>query len=60
MKEIEVQAKTIEEAIEIALKELGVQRDDVEIKILKEEKKGLFGMEGSNKAKVKVTIKGKK
>jgi len=60
VKEIEIQAKTIEEAIEIALKKLEARKDDVEIKILKEETKGLFGMEGSNKARVKVTIKGKK
>ncbi len=57
MKEIEVEAKSAEEAIEIALEKLGVEKDDVEIKVLREEVKGLFGREGSRKAKVRVTIK---
>ncbi len=60
MKEIEVQAKTAEEAIEIALEKLGAQKDDVEIKILSEEAKGLFGREGAKQAKVKVIVKDKK
>lgn len=57
MKGIEVEAKSVQEAIKIALKRLGVNRKDVKIKILSEEKKGLFGMEGAKQAKVKVKIK---
>jgi spoIIIJ-associated protein len=54
---IEVEAKTANEAIKTALKELGVGREDVEIRILREEHKGLFGMEGAELAKIKVSIK---
>jgi len=60
MKEIEVEAKSAKEAIEIALKKLGAKKEDVEIKILREEHKGLFGMEGSESAKVKVILKKRK
>ena len=58
-KEIEVEAKTTQEAIAIALKKLNAKRDEVEIKILEEGTKGLFGMEGLKRAKVKVRIKEK-
>ena len=58
-KTIEVEAKTIHEAIKIALNKLKAKKEDVEIKILREEHKGLFGMEGAEKAKIKVTLKQK-
>lgn len=48
---------TIEEAIKKALDELQVKRDDIVVKVVSEEKKGLFGMEGANPAKIKVTMK---
>ena len=54
---IEVEAKTIQEAIAIALGKLGAKREDVDIRILREENKGLFGMEGAEQAKVKVIVK---
>lgn len=57
MKSIEAEGKTTKEAIRLALKELGVPRNKVEIKILSEEDKGLFGMEGAKLAKVRVTVK---
>lgn len=57
MKSIEIEAKTPQEAIKIALKKLGVPRNRVEVKVLSEEDKGLFGMEGARLAKVRVTIK---
>lgn len=59
-KEIEVEAKSSKEAIAIALKKLGAKRNEVQVKILNEENKGLFGMEGSKRAKVKVIMKGRK
>jgi len=59
-KAIEVEAKTTQEAIKIAVKKLGVKREDVEIKILREEHKGLFGMEGAEPAKIKAIIKKKR
>jgi len=56
---IEVEAKTTHEAIKIALKKLKAKKEDVEIKILREEHKGLFGMAGAEPAKIKVTLKQK-
>jgi len=58
-KPIEVEAKTTREAITIALARLNAKKEDVEIKILREEHKGLFGMEGAEPAKIKVTLKKK-
>ena len=52
--EIEVEAKTVEEAVKKALKQLKVPRKDVTIEILSEEQKGLFGMPGAKYAKVRV------
>lgn len=57
MKEIEVEGKTVKEAIAIALAKLGVSRDAVKIKVLREEKKGLFGMKGQKQARVRVSLK---
>ncbi len=57
MKSIEIEARTTREAIELALKRLHVTKDMVDIKVLSEEHKGLFGMEGHKLAKVKVTLK---
>lgn len=56
MKFVEKSAKTIEEAIEIALKELNATKDQVEVAVLEQPSKGIFGF-GSRMAKVKVTIK---
>ena len=53
-KDIIVTAKTIEEAALEGASKLGVAREDVEIEVLEEPKKGFFGM-GAVPAKVKVT-----
>ncbi|MEW5894876.1 MAG: Jag N-terminal domain-containing protein [Candidatus Omnitrophota bacterium] len=45
---------TVEEAIQNALKELKCDREDLRIKVVSEEKKGLFGMEGAEPAKIVV------
>lgn len=49
--------KTVEEAVEEGLKELGVTREEVDVEILDEGKKKLFG---SIPAQVKLTLKPKK
>ena len=54
---IEVEAKTTKEAIAIALKKLNISKDKAKIEILREEHKGLFGMEGAEPAKVRVSVK---
>ena len=57
---IEVEGKTVEEAIKKALGELKAARDKVKIEVLCEEEKGLFGMSGARPAKVRASlIKGK-
>jgi len=56
-KSVEIEAKTTNEAIRIALSKLRAKRAEVDIRILREEHKGLFGMEGAELAKVKVAIK---
>lgn len=56
-KTIEVEAATTKEAIQKALKILGVTKDKVDIKILCEESKGLFGMDGQQLARIKATLK---
>lgn len=57
MKSIEAEGRTSQEAIEIALKRLGVSRNQVKVEILSEENRGLFGMKGAKPARVKVTLK---
>jgi len=54
MKYTEFTAKTVEEAIEEGLKELGLSRENADIRILEEGKKKLFG---SVKARVEIAAK---
>ena len=55
MQQIETEAKTAEEAIEIALRELGVERNEVEIDIVSRGKAGILGIR-SEPAHVRVTV----
>lgn len=56
---VEKTAKTAEEALELALEELGVSKDQVDYEVVEEtEKKGLFGLFGSAKqVRIKVTVR---
>jgi spoIIIJ-associated protein len=54
MKEIEVSAKTVEEATDQALERLGLSLDQVEIEIISEGKSGVLGI-GHEQARVRVT-----
>jgi len=56
-KAVEKIGKTVEEAVSAALNELNASYDDVEIEVIEEASKGLFGFLGSRPAKVKVSIK---
>ncbi len=48
MKIVEKTAKTIDDAIELGLNELGVKRNQVHVEVLEEPvKKGLFGLLGT-------------
>lgn len=53
---IEIIAPTVEEAVEKGLNDLGITRDSVEIEILDEGGKGLFGL-GNRQARVRLTVK---
>jgi spoIIIJ-associated protein len=55
MQVLETTAKTPEEAIEIALKELSVERGEVEIDVVSRGKSGILGI-GSEPARVRVTL----
>ena len=57
MKSYESSAKTLEEAIESGLTALGVAISDVDVEIIDEGSKGLFGLFGSRLAKVRLTVK---
>ena len=57
MKQYEASAKTVEEAIELGLQELGVSIGDVDVRVVEEGSKGLFGLFGSRPAKVLLTVK---
>ena len=57
MKQFEAMAKTVEEAIEQGLQELGVSIGDVDVMVVEEGSKGLFGLFGSRPAKVRLTVK---
>ena len=53
----EFEGNTLDEAINKAVEALGVPKSSLNIKVVCEEKRGLFGMRGAKSAKIKVTIK---
>jgi Predicted RNA-binding protein len=57
LKSIEITGRTVEEAISNALSELKLDKDKVDIQVLEEGKKGVFGLIGVKLAKVKATVK---
>ncbi|AGL03978.1 RNA-binding cell elongation regulator Jag/EloR [Desulfoscipio gibsoniae] len=57
MSYIEKSGKTVDDAVEIALAELNVSREEVDIEIIEEPSKGLFGFIGVKPARVRVKIK---
>jgi len=54
MESVEVSAKTVDEAIDIALEDLGLKRSQVDIEVLTPGKPGLFGL-GGEQARIRVT-----
>jgi len=57
MESIEQTGRTVDDAVEAALRTLGVSRDDVEVEVLAEESRGLLGILGTSEARVRVTLK---
>jgi len=57
VKIVEKTAKTVDEAVELALKELGAAKEEVEIEVLEEPSKGILGLIKVKQARVKVVLK---
>ncbi|MGI6189446.1 MAG: protein jag [Clostridiales bacterium] len=57
MKSVETSGKTVEEAILMAVAQLGVRRDNLNIEIIEQPAKRLFGIIGGKSAKIRATIK---
>ncbi len=56
-KNFEFEGGTVDEAIKKAIETLNIPREQFDVKIVSEEKRGLFGMDGAKPAKILVTIK---
>lgn len=54
---VEKSAKTVEEAVRLALEELKAEREQVEIEVLDQPSKGIFGILGTKLARIRVTLK---
>ncbi len=54
MRSVEKTAKTIDEAVELALSELNIKKENAKIEVLEEPSKGFLGIIGSKDAKVRV------
>jgi spoIIIJ-associated protein len=54
---VEMSGKTVEEAVSLALERMDTDRDSVDIEILDEGNKGIFGIIGARDAKVRVILK---
>ncbi|UCC90733.1 MAG: Jag N-terminal domain-containing protein, partial [Dehalococcoidia bacterium] len=59
MEYLEISAKSVEEAIHQALEQLGVSREEVNVTVLKEGKRGIFGR-GAEEPKIRVEPMAKK
>jgi spoIIIJ-associated protein len=55
VKELEISAKTVDDAVQAALEQLGVTADQVEVTVIKKGRSGVLGV-GSEDAVVKVTL----
>lgn len=54
---LEKQGKTIEDAVQVALAELGLKAEQVEVTVLDEPTKGFLGLLGGRPARVRVTAR---
>lgn len=57
MEEVEKAGRTVNEAVEQALAELGIETDQAVVEVLEEPSRGLFGILGARPAKVRVRVK---
>lgn len=57
MRFVEKTAKTVDEAIELALQDLQANRDEVDVEVIEEPSKGILGFIGVKPARIKVVVK---
>jgi len=57
MSSIEIEAKTMEEALTKASEQLGRSRDELEIEVISENSNKLFGIIGGSKVKIKASVR---
>lgn len=57
MRWVDKSGRTVEEAVEEAISELGVGKDRVEVEVLEEGSKGFLGIIGSRQARVRVSVR---
>ncbi|MCL6477912.1 MAG: protein jag [Peptococcaceae bacterium] len=57
MQVTEKTARTVDEAVEMALTELGIVMEEADIEVLEQPNKGLFGILGSKPARVRIMVK---
>jgi spoIIIJ-associated protein len=57
MKSLEIEGKTVEEAISKACEELKVSREDLEIEVLENGSSGFLGLVGAKNAQIRATVK---
>ncbi|MBS4175194.1 RNA-binding cell elongation regulator Jag/EloR [Bacillus sp. FJAT-49736] len=57
MKEVTAKGQSVEEAVESALRNLNTTKDRINVRVIDEGKKGLFGLFGSRPAVVHVQVK---
>ena len=57
MTTIETTGRTVEEALENALRELGVSQHDVIVEVIEEPSRGFLGIIGGRDARIRVTLK---
>jgi spoIIIJ-associated protein len=57
MEWVETTGQSVEQALDAALDELGVDEDDVEYEVLAQAKSGLFGRIGGNPARIRARVK---
>lgn len=56
MASLEIEGKSVEEAIQAACRQLNVPKEKLEIHVLNSGSTGIFGIVGSKKAKIRVTL----
>lgn len=54
---VEKTARTVDDAIDQAIAELGTSREEVDVEIIDQPSKGFFGLLGTKPARVKVTVR---